>query len=87
MSDPLKDYLPSDEEIEKARSEGRHAMEGLVPLAIDLRNSSLSDPVAYRAAAGELLASRSLDPLERNPLRGRQAPDREVCAVGPPLPL
>ena len=51
-----------DEEIEKARSEGRHAMEGLVPLAIDLRNSSLSDPVAYREAAGELLASRSLDP-------------------------
>ena len=37
-------------------------MEGLVPLAIDLRNSSLSDPVAYREAAGELLASRSLDP-------------------------
>ena len=50
------------EEIEKIRGEGRPAMEGLVPLAIDLRNSTLDDPVAYREAAGDLLASRNVDP-------------------------
>lgn len=54
--------LHDDEAVEEAREEGRPAMEGLVPLAIDLRNSTLDDPVAYREAADEMLSSWSLDP-------------------------
>jgi hypothetical protein len=55
------EVLHDHQAILEAREEGRPAMEGLVPLAIDLRNSSLDDPVAYREAARELLASWSLD--------------------------
>jgi len=54
--------LHGEAEIQLARDEGRPAMEGLVPLAIDLRNSTLDDPVAYRKASAELLDSPSLEP-------------------------
>ena len=54
--------LHDEAAIQQAREEGRPPMEGLVPLAIDLRNSTLDDPVAYRKASAELLASSSLEP-------------------------
>jgi hypothetical protein len=36
--------------------------EKLVPLAIDLRNSTLDDPIAYRAESRKLNSQRNLDP-------------------------
>lgn len=54
--------LHDDEAIRLAKQQGRPPMEGLVPLAIDLRNSALDDPAAYREASEELLESWSLEP-------------------------
>ncbi len=48
--------------MRRARAEGRPAMEGLVPLCLDLVNSTLDDPRAYREASEEILDSWSLDP-------------------------
>jgi predicted DNA-binding protein len=53
--------LHNDAAMERARKEGRPPMEGLVPLCIDLENSTLDDPVAYREASKELLGSWTLD--------------------------
>ncbi len=54
--------LHDDEAIERAKQEHRPEMKGLVPLCIDLKNSTLDDPVAYREASKELLDSWSLHP-------------------------
>ena len=47
--------LHDDEDMDRAEEEGRPRMEGLVPLCIDLRNSTMDDPIAYREASEELL--------------------------------
>ncbi|MEE2675281.1 MAG: hypothetical protein VX466_15910 [Myxococcota bacterium] len=54
--------LYDDEAKTNTRGEDHAVPEGLLPLAIDLRNATLDDAVAYREAAGELLASSSLEP-------------------------
>ena len=66
-------HTPAD--IEEARREGRPPMEGLVPLCIDLENSALDDPVAYRTASKELLHSWSLHPDPALKARLQQAVD------------
>ncbi len=54
--------LHTKEERARARRAGLPEMSGLVPLCIDLMNSTLADPVEYREASSELLGSWGLDP-------------------------
>jgi hypothetical protein len=53
--------LHDEDAIEQAREDRRPAMEGLVPLCVDLKNSTLDDPVAYREASKQLLDSWTAD--------------------------
>ncbi len=53
--------LHDEAAMERAREEGRPPMEGLIPLCVDLTNSALDDPVAYRKASKKLLDSWTLD--------------------------
>lgn len=48
--------------LDDAREREGHDPSGLVPLALDLRNATLDDDVAYREAAGSLRDLSHLDP-------------------------
>jgi hypothetical protein len=68
--------LHDEKAMREARVEGRPAMTGLVPLCLDLRNSTLGDPVAYRTASKELLrSSHDLDPALKARLEQAVADD------------
>ena len=67
--------------MDEARKTGQPAMEGLVPLCIDLVNSTLEDPQDYRKASKELLDSWTvyLDPALK--ARLQQAVDDDPLAA------